>query len=77
MPLQTDRQTTSFIDNSIEAGILLATLANYYQSLQLTLTVSAGVVVGAGLLLAFTLKQDRFEVKKPLNLRSPGSDEST
>ena len=62
--------------NSIIGAVgALATLANYYQSLQLTLAVTAGVVVGSGLLLAFTLKQDRFEVKKPLNLRPAASGE--
>ena len=53
----------------------LATLANYHQSLQLTLAVSAGIVVGAGLLLAFQLKEDRFDVKLPLIKRSPVSGE--
>jgi hypothetical protein len=43
--------------NSIIGAVgALATLANYYQSLQLTLAVTAGVVVGSGLLLAFTFK---------------------
>ena len=58
--------------NSIIGAVgAIATLGNYYQSLQLTLAVTAGVVVGAGLLLAFTLKQDRFDVKLPLSLRAP------
>ncbi len=35
------------------AGALIA-LGNYYQSLQLTVAVVAGVAVGSGLLLAFT-----------------------
>ncbi len=56
--------------NSIIGAVgALATLANFYQSLQLTLAVTAGVVVGSGLLLAFTLKQDRFEVKKAIKFK--------
>ena len=58
--------------NSIIGAVgALATLASYYQSLQLTVAVVAGVVVGSGLLLAFTLKEDRFDVKLPLVKRAP------
>ncbi len=51
----------------------LLSLASYYQSLQLTVAVVACVVVGAGLLLAFTLKEDsdNFDVKLPLTKRAP------
>ena len=52
------------------AGALIA-LANYYQSLQLTIAVVAGVAVGSGLLLAFTLKEDKFDEKLPLKKRPP------
>ncbi len=62
--------------NSVVGAVgALATLANFYQSLPLTLAVSAGVIVGAGLLLAFQLKEDRFDVKLPLIKRSPVSGE--
>jgi hypothetical protein len=62
--------------NSIVGAVgALATLANYYQSLQLTLAVRSGVIVGAGLLLAFQLKEDKFDVKAPLIKRSPISGE--
>ena len=58
--------------NTIVGGVgALATLASYYASLQLTLAVTAGVVVGTGLLLAFTLKEDRLDVKAPLSKRAP------
>jgi hypothetical protein len=44
--------------NSIFGAVgALATLASYYQSLQLTVAVVAGVAVGSGLQLAFTLKK--------------------
>jgi len=62
--------------NSIIGAVgALATLANYYQSLQLTLAVTSGVVVGSGLLLAFQLKEDRFDVKFPLVKRAPNNGE--
>jgi len=62
--------------NSIIGAVgALATLANYYQSLQLTLAVTSGVVVGSGLLLAFQLKEDRFDVKFPLVKRAPDNGE--
>ena len=58
--------------NTIVGGVgAIATLASYYASLQLTLAVTAGVVVGTGLLLAFTLKEDRLDVKAPLSKRAP------
>jgi hypothetical protein len=52
------------------AGALIA-LANYYQSLQLTIAVVAGVAVGSGILLAFALKEDKFDAKLPLIKRPP------
>jgi hypothetical protein len=58
--------------NSIIGAVgALATLGSYYQSLQLTAAVVAGVVVGSGLLLAFTLKEDKFDAKFPLTNRGP------
>ncbi len=66
----TDRINTA--TNSIIGAVgALATLANYYQSLQLTVAVVAVVVVGSGLHLAFTLKEDKFDVKLPLIKRAP------
>ncbi len=49
----------------------IANIANYYSGLQSTLAVTNGVVSSAGLILAFDLKQDRFDVKAPLSLRTP------
>ncbi len=39
--------------------------------LQFIVAVVAGVAVGSGLLLAFTLKEDKFDAKFPLIKRSP------
>ncbi len=62
--------------NTIVGGVgALATLASYFGNLQLTLALSSGIVVGASLLLAFSLKEDRFDVKAPLYKRSPVSVE--
>jgi hypothetical protein len=36
----------------------------------------AGVVVGSGLLLAFTLKEDKFDAKRPLTKRAPVTSNS-
>ncbi len=41
----------------------------YYSDLQLTLAVASGVVVGAGLMLALTLKEDKFDIQPPLYRR--------
>ena len=49
----------------------IANVANYYSGLQSSIAVTNGVVSTAGLVLAFDLKQDRFDVKAPLNLRDP------
>jgi hypothetical protein len=49
----------------------IANIANYYSSLQSSLAVTNGVVTTAGLILAFDLKQDRFDVKLPLSLQAP------
>ena len=58
--------------NTIVGGVgAIATLASYFGNLQLTLAVTSGIVVGTGLLLAFSLKEDRFEVKAPLVKRTP------
>ena len=63
--------------NSIIGAVgALATLGSYYQSLQLTAAVVAGVVVGSGLLLAFTLKEDKFDAKLPLTKRAPVTSNS-
>ena len=62
--------------NTIVGGVgAIATLASYFGDLQLTLAVTSGIVVGTGLLLAFSLKEDRFEVKAPLVKRTPISGE--
>ncbi len=45
-------------------------ILNYYSGLQSSLAVTNGVVSSAGLILAFDLKQDRFDVKLPLSLRN-------
>ncbi len=62
---------TNTTNSMIGAAGALATLGSYYQSLQLTAAVVAGVVVGYGLLLAFTLKEDKFDAKLPLTKRAP------
>ncbi len=49
----------------------IANIANYYSGLQSSIAVTNGVVSTAGLILAFDLKQDRFDVKLPLSLRTP------
>jgi hypothetical protein len=49
----------------------IANIANYYSGLQSSIAVTNGVVSTAGLILAFDLKQDRFDVKLPLSLRNP------
>ena len=51
----------------------IANIANYYSGLQSSIAVTNGVVSTAGLILAFDLKQDRFDVKAPLNLRNPNT----
>ena len=62
--------------NTIVGGVgAVATLASYFGNLQLTLAVTSGIVVGTGLLLAFSLKEDRFDVKEPLYKRTPISGE--
>ncbi len=54
----------------------IANIANYYSGLQSSIAVTNGVVSTAGLILAFDLKQDRFDVKLPLSLRTPVSANS-
>ena len=62
--------------NTLVGGVgAVAAIAGYYSDLQLTLAVVSGVVVGTGLLLAFSLKEDRFDVKAPLYKRTPISGE--
>jgi hypothetical protein len=43
----------------------IANVANYYSGLQSSLAVTNGVVSSAGIILAFDLKQDKFDVKLP------------
>jgi hypothetical protein len=49
----------------------IANIANYYSGLQSSIAVTNGVVSTAGLILAFDLKQDKFDIKAPLSLRDP------
>ncbi len=49
----------------------IANITNYYSGLQSSIAVTNGVVSSAGLILAFDLKADRFDVKSPLSLRDP------
>ncbi len=63
--------------NSIIGAVgALATLGSYYQSLQLTAAVVAGAVVGTCLLLAFTLKEDKFDAKLPITKQAPVTSNS-
>jgi hypothetical protein len=55
----------------------IANVANYYNGLQSSLAITNGVVSTAGIILAFDLKQDKFDVKSPLSLRDPISPAST
>jgi hypothetical protein len=43
----------------------IANIANFYSGLQSSLAVVNGVVSGAGLVLAFNLKEDKFDVQYP------------
>jgi hypothetical protein len=54
----------------------IANIANYYSGLRSSIAVTNDVVSTAGLILAFDLKQDRFDVKLPLSLRTPVSANS-
>ena len=49
----------------------IASVANYYSGLQSSIAVTNGVVSTTGLMLAFDLKQDRFDAKFPLSIRDP------
>ena len=49
----------------------IANKANYYSGLQSLIAVTNGVVSTTGLMLAFDLKQDRFDAKFPLSIRDP------
>ena len=49
----------------------IANIANYYSSLQSSLAVTNGVVTGTGLVLAFQLKEDRYDAQYPLYKRAP------
>ena len=48
----------------------IANIANYYSGLQSSIVVVNGVVSGSGLVLAFNLKEDKFDAVLPL-LRTP------
>ena len=50
----------------------IANIANYYSGLQSSLAVVNGVVSGSGLVLAFNLKEDKFNAVLPL-LKTPPS----
>ena len=50
----------------------IASIANYYSGLQSSLAVVNGVVSGSGLVLAFNLKEDKFNAVLPL-LKTPPS----
>ncbi len=63
--------------NTIVGGVgAVATLASYFANLRWTLAVVSGVIVGSALLLALTLKEDRFDVKPLLYKRVPVSSNS-
>jgi len=49
----------------------IANIANYYSGLQSSLAVVNGVLSSTGLILAFDLKENRFDTKYPLNKISP------
>ena len=49
----------------------ITNIANYYSGLQSSLAVVNGVVSSTGLVLAFELKEDRFDTKHPLNKIAP------
>jgi len=49
----------------------IANIANYYSGLQSSLAVTNGVVSGSGLVLAFNLKEDRYDAQYPLYKRAP------
>ena len=49
----------------------IASIANYYSGLQSSLAVTNGVVSGSGLVLAFNLKEDKFDAQYPLYKRAP------
>ena len=40
-------------------------IANYYSGIQASLAVTNGVVTGTGLVLAFQLKEDRYDAQYP------------
>jgi hypothetical protein len=49
----------------------IASIANYYSGLQSSLAVVNGVVSSTGLILAFDLKENRFDTKSPLVKTAP------
>ena len=48
----------------------IANIANYYSGIQSSLAVTNGVVTGTGLVLAFQLKEDRYDAQYPLYKRA-------
>ena len=54
----------------------IANIANYYSGLQSSLAVVNGVVSGSGLVLAFNLKEDKFDAALPLLKTAPSGTTS-
>ena len=54
----------------------IASIANYYSGLQSSLAVTNGVVSSTGLILAFDLKENRFDTKFPLVKTAPSNGTS-
>ena len=54
----------------------IANIANYYSGLQSSLAVTNGVVSGSGLILAFNLKENRFDTNYPLVKTAPSNGTS-
>jgi hypothetical protein len=68
-------QINTTINTIVGGAGAVAALATYFGNLQLTLVVTTGVAVVTSLLLAFTLKEDRFDVQPPSYRRAPVSGE--
>ena len=49
----------------------IASIANYYTEAQLSLAFASGLISDTGLVLSFKLKEDIFDLKPPLQKRSP------
>jgi hypothetical protein len=68
-------QINTTVSTAVGRAGVIVSLISYYSDLQLTLAVASSVVVGAVLMLAFTLKEDRLDVQPPLYRRAPISGE--